>query len=359
MVKPCHEVFGGSFMSMPELRLQILDDGLKVLKRPVEKQNTDYTPIPLTVLMPGERVTFDLYLKVTAGEDHTVKFTPYLAEGETLEPRWLEKLEKLGIDKLYFRKEDLDRAIAYLNNHLLVASSAQGKSSKEFTILREHLSFNLRAAFDAPHLGPHVDLAKKSLTNLFKFMQNSQLSQKYLLEIIYRDYTLYNHSVNVAVLGMAMGAFLKRGTKECLALGLAGLFHDLGLIKISEEITSKKDPLTPEEWELLKKHPCFGYRLLKGNTEIPLTSLRLVLEHHENADGSGYSQGLELSRQHPLTRIMALLEAYDGLTMYRPYRPRHTPFAALKILQEERGSHGGAAFEPETLKRFIKFLALT
>jgi HD-GYP domain-containing protein (c-di-GMP phosphodiesterase class II) len=176
---------------------------------------------------------------------------------------------------------------------------------------------------------------------------------------MYRDYTLYNHSVNVAVLAMAMGAHLKKSKKECLALGLAGLFHDLGLIKISEEITSKKEPLTPEEWGTLKKHPCFGYRLLKGNAEIPMASLRLVLEHHENADGSGYPQGLELKGQHPLTRILALLEAYDGLTIFRPYRPRYTPFAALKILQEERGGRGGPAFEPKTLKKFIEFLALT
>ncbi len=346
-------------MNVHELRHQILDSGLRVLRRPAEKEDAPYVPICLPVLMRGERVTFDLYLKVSEGADHCVKFVPYFQEGETLEAWWLEKLKKLGIEQLYFHNQDMEKAIAYLNNHLLMESGHMGPSCKELCILREHLNFSLHAAFSAPQLGQHASLAKKSLASLFNFLQKDVLPWKLLLESMYRDYTLYNHSVNVAVLGMAIGIFLKRTRKECLELGLAGLFHDLGLIKISEEITGKKEPLTPEEWEILQKHPCSGYRLLKSNAEIPVTSLRLILEHHENADGSGYPQGLDLRGQHPLTRIMALLEAYDGLTIYRPYRPRYTPFAALKILQDKRGSKGGMAFEPKTLKKFIEFLALT
>jgi HD-GYP domain-containing protein (c-di-GMP phosphodiesterase class II) len=344
---------------MPELRLHILDDSLKVVRRPVEKEDSQYAPISLAVLMMGERLTFGLYLKASEEGNNRVEFIPYLEEGETLEPHWLEKLQKLGIDRLFLHRQDLGKAIAYLNNHLLVESGHQAGSSKEFSLLREHMNFSLQAACNAPQLGHHVGLAKKSLGTFFGVLQKNRLSWKLLLKIMYRDYTLYNHAVNVAMLGMGMGGHLRKSPKDCLVLGVAGLFHDLGLIKISEEITGKKEPLAPEEWEILKKHPWLGYRLLKGNPEIPVASLRLVLEHHENADGSGYPQGLELKRQHPLTSILALLEAYDGLTIFRPYRPRYTPFAALKILQEERGSHGGPAFEPKTLKKFIEFLALT
>jgi HD-GYP domain-containing protein (c-di-GMP phosphodiesterase class II) len=344
-------------MSAPEVRHQILDSGLRVLRLSADQEDTPYAPICIQVLMAGERVTFDLYLKVAEAPDHPVKFIPFLEEGERLEADWLEKLKNLGIEKLFFHQKDLEKALAYLNNHLLIESGKKEPSFKELCILREHLNFSLHTALNGPRLGQHAGLAKNSLTELFKTMENDLFSWKMLLEIMYRDYTLYNHSVNVAVLGLAMGLFMKRSRKECLELGLAGLFHDLGLIKIKEEITGKKEPLTPEEWEILKKHPCFGYRLLKGNAEVPVTSLRLILEHHENADGSGYPQGLELKRQHPLTRVIALMEAYDGLTIFRPYRPRHTPFAALKILQEERGESGDLVFEPKTLAKFIEFLA--
>jgi HD-GYP domain-containing protein (c-di-GMP phosphodiesterase class II) len=346
-------------MSSPEQRLQILDSNLKVLKRPVEKQDTQYVPIPLAVLMVGERVTFDLYLKVLEEGSYHIKFISYLKEGEILESHWLDKLEKLGIDRLFFHSQDMEKAIAYLNNHLLLESGNQAGSLKQLGILREHLNFSLHAAFNVPHMGPHVGLAKKSLSSFFGVLQRDRLTYDLLLEVMYQDYTLYNHSVNVAVLAMAMGAYLEKGEKECLVLGLAGLFHDLGLTKISEEITTKKEALTPEEWDILKKHPFLSHQLLQGNVDIPAASLRLILEHHENAEGSGYPLGLDLKQQHPMTRIMALLEAYDGLTIYRPYRPRHTPFAALKILQEERGRQGGRAFERGSLKKFIEFLALT
>lgn len=346
-------------MNVPELRHHILDNDLRVLRRPAQRPETPYVPICLPVLMSGERITFDLFLKGTEGPDQQAKFFPYVEEGEILQSHWLERLKKLGIEQLFFHRQDLEKAIAYLNNHLLVESGQMGPSFKELCILREHLNFSLRLAFNASHLGQRTGLAKTSLTALFKTMEKDVLPWKLLLEIMYRDYTLYNHSVNVAILGMAMGRFLKNSPRDCVALGMAGLFHDLGIIKISDHITGKKEPLTAEEWEILKKHPCIAYQLLKGNAEVPVNSLRLILEHHENAEGTGYPQGLTLKRQHPLTRIIALLEAYDGLTINRPYRPRHTPFAALKILQEERGSGGELAFEPKTLKKFIKFLALT
>ena len=115
--------------------------------------------------------------------------------------------------------------------------------------------------------------------------------------------------------------------------------------------------MTPEEWEETKRHPIIGMQILKCHSTVPTEGLQLVVEHHENADGSGYPEGLPLHRQHPWTRILRLVDAYDALTTYRPYRPAHTPFAALKSLQKQEGPQG-PIFEPRTLKNFIRFLAL-
>jgi HD-GYP domain-containing protein (c-di-GMP phosphodiesterase class II) len=217
---------------------------------------------------------------------------------------------------------------------------------------------SLHRAFQNPQLGAHIKLAKKSLEKLEKFMLQKGFPWKLVWEMLHQDYTLYNHSVNVGLIGMAMLAYLKKPRRDCLMAGLAGLFHDLGMTQLNEEIVNKPEPLEPEERELLKRHPVLGYRLLQKNPQIPLDTLRLILEHHESADGSGYPQGLSLSQQHPYTRILYILESYDGFTTFRPYRPAHTPFAALKILQEKEGLRGPAC-EPKTLKQFIQFLALS
>jgi HD-GYP domain-containing protein (c-di-GMP phosphodiesterase class II) len=345
-------------LDTPNLREQFLSENLKILRRPTPKQeNSPYIPIHLKVMMKEERVTFPVYLKVSDGEKGEIKFLPYLEEGETLQQSWVESLKKVGIERLYFHEQDLDRAVAYLNNHLLLTSADPQHFRDKFRILREHLSLSLRRAFADPHLGSNAKLAQKSLGNLARFMGKKDFPWKVVWEMLHRDYTLYNHSVNVSLMCMAFLGFLGKPAQDCLTVGLAGLFHDLGLTQLREELVNKPDPLDDEEREILKRHPTLGFRLLKKNPEIPLDSLRLILEHHESADGSGYPQGIPLSRQHPYSRILFIIEIYDGLTVFRPYRPAHSPFAALKILQDQQGAYYQAC-EPQTMKRFIQFLAL-
>jgi HD-GYP domain-containing protein (c-di-GMP phosphodiesterase class II) len=346
-------------MDISELRQQFLSQNLKILRRPTRRQeNSPYLPILTKVLMVEERLTFPVYLKVSEGEQGEIRHLPYLEDGEILQRSWVKSLERVGIERLYFHEQDLDRVVAYLNNHLLLTSADPEHYKGKFCILREHLTVSLHRAFTNPHLGANITLAKKSLGKLTDFMEQKGFPSKLVWEMLHRDYTLYNHSVNVGLVSMAMMVFLQKPRRDCLAVGLAGLFHDLGLTQLQEEIVNKIDPLHPEERELLKRHPELGYRLLQKNPQIPLDTLRLILEHHESADGSGYPQGLPLSRQHPYTRILFILEAYDGLITFRPYRPAYTPFAALKILQEQHGAHGPAC-EPKTLKQFIQFLALS
>jgi HD-GYP domain-containing protein (c-di-GMP phosphodiesterase class II) len=180
---------------------------------------------------------------------------------------------------------------------------------------------------------------------------------KLVWELLYRDYNLYNHSLNVCLLGMAMMLFLKKTRAESQLMGLVGLFHDVGMTRVSEELLSRIDPLTPDEILEIKRHPCLSYQMLKTYPAMPREGLRLVLEHHEDADGSGYPQSLPLVKQHPWTRIMRVVDTYDALTAYRPYRIAQTPFAALKFLQEQMGPRG-PLFDLRTLKTFIRFLAL-
>jgi HD-GYP domain-containing protein (c-di-GMP phosphodiesterase class II) len=319
-------------MDISNLREQFLSENLKILRRPTPRQeNTPHIPILLKVMMAEERLTFPVFLKVSEGEKGDIKFLPYLEEGEILQHAWVESLQRAGIERLYFHEKDLDRVVAYLNNHLLLTSADPGNYREK--------------------------LAKKSLENLTKFMRTKDFPWKLVWEMLHRDYTLYNHSVNVSLMGMSFMGFLGKSEKDSLHVGMAGLFHDVGLTHLKEEIVNKTEPLSQEEREILNRHPGLGYRLLKNNPEISVDSLRLILEHHESADGCGYPNGLPLQRQHPYTRVLFILEIYDGLTTFRPYRPAHTPFAALKILQEQQGSQG-LACEPKTMKRFIQFLAL-
>jgi len=176
-------------------------------------------------------------------------------------------------------------------------------------------------------------------------------------ELLYQNYTLYNHSLNVCLLGIGLMLFLHKSKHESLIMGLACIFHDLGLTRIPEELLYRPEPLTPEEKETVKKHPQLGYQVLKETNAMPSEVMQLVLEHHENANGTGYPQGLPPGKQHPWTRIIRLVDTYDGLTGHRPFRQALKPFAALKVLQDQVGPKE-RIFDHRTLKNFIRFLAL-
>ena len=341
------------------IRRQIVEQKLKVVKCPPTKvKDAAFLPLLLSVLMPHETVTFDLFVKVRQPNGGSVTFLPYYKRGETIRPDWLASLSKLGVDRLYIEKNSLDQVLAYLNNNLMIHDFEGADSPRKLTILREHLHLSLHRAFSAPYLGPHIQLASKTLDKFLASLATNPDSFSLIGQILYYEYSLYTHSVNVSLLGLAVMIFMRKTRKESLLLGLAGLFHDLGMTRIPEDIIYKIEALQETEREILNKHPCYGYQMLKASSAFPLEALRLVLEHHENADGSGYPQGLTLSQQHPLTRVLRVLDSYDALTCQRPYRPALKPFAALTLMQEERGDKG-PIFDAAVLKNLIRFLALT
>lgn len=308
--------------------------------------------------MVGEKLSFSLYVKVSAADPQEVTFLPFLEAEEILEPSWVEILERLGIDRFYFHRADLDLVIAYLNNHLLLLDIHQeGQPKEKLVVLVEHLNFSLHRSFNSPHLGRHIHLAQIQVERLVQELQKDAASLKLVWALLYQNYTLYNHSLNVCLLGIGLMLFLHKSRHESLIMGLACLFHDLGLTRIPEELLYRPEPLSPEEAATVKKHPHLGYQMLKETNAAPPEVMQLVLEHHENADGTGYPQGLPPGKQHPWTRIIRLVDAYDDLTGHRPFRQALKPFAALKILQDQIGSHG-RIFDHRTLINFIRFLAV-
>jgi HD-GYP domain-containing protein (c-di-GMP phosphodiesterase class II) len=154
-----------------------------------------------------------------------------------------------------------------------------------------------------------------------------------LMRLSTHDYYTYNHSVNVAVYSIAIA---KRvfGTEKggLISAGLGGLLHDIGKRKVDFDIINKPGRLTPEEWEEVKKHPDYGMDLLKGLNSIPDATRRVVHEHHENCDGTGYPQGMNGDAISQHAKVAAIADVFDALTTKRPYKEAATAQAALEIM---------------------------
>ncbi|TVY07403.1 HD-GYP domain-containing protein [Paenibacillus cremeus] len=153
-----------------------------------------------------------------------------------------------------------------------------------------------------------------------------------LSNISVMDNYLFQHSLNVCIYATMLGMSYGYSRDELMTLGLGGLLHDVGKTQIPLELLRKKEPLTNEEYERIKKHTTFGYQFLKDEPNIPLISAHCAFQHHERMDGSGYPRGLKGDEIHEYARWVGLVDSYDAMTTHRVYRNAMLPHQAMEIL---------------------------
>ncbi len=167
-----------------------------------------------------------------------------------------------------------------------------------------------------------------------------------------RDVYTQCHSQRVRDISVAiaMRQGLPKDEVETLRLGAA--FHDIGKVGIPDIVLNKPDPLTPEEWQLMRRHPIIGYGVLEPIHFLRRGHLDVVRGHHERIDGSGYPDGLKGSDVSPLMRIMAVADSYDAMASDRAYRPA----LPLKRILEELNKARGTQFDPKVVDVFLDML---
>ena len=181
------------------------------------------------------------------------------------------------------------------------------------------------------HKSTHTNLVDSIKESLIKRGEESE-------ESMWRLESLANH--------MITRLELNKDLREKLILLVA--VHDIGKIAIDTEVLNKKDPLTPEEWKIIKKHPEMGYRIAMASIELAAVA-EYILSHHERWDGKGYPEGLKGEEIPLLSRIVAIADAYDAMLTDKPYRKKLTKEQA----QEELKKNAGTQFDPELVESFI------
>lgn len=148
------------------------------------------------------------------------------------------------------------------------------------------------------------------------------------------DYT-FNHSLGVSILAITLGKWLNYSKEKLLDLAIAGLFHDIGKLRIPDAIVKKPGKLSLEECNLMKQHSYYGYEMLLKTGKFNDNILQGVLYHHEKVDGSGYPNGL-LSEEIPeYAKIIAVCDIYHALTSDRVYKDKDSPLRTADYLRQE------------------------
>lgn len=159
-----------------------------------------------------------------------------------------------------------------------------------------------------------------------------------------RDVATADHSSRVARYAEAIARQLGLREDAVQQVAAAAFLHDVGKIGVRDEVLATAAPLTPEQWELVRRHPVTGYEILQP---VPIPeAIRLgVLHSHEAWDGSGYPSGLAGEAIPLAARIIAVADAYEVLTIGRPYKPPRGQADALREIA--RGS--GSQFDPRVV----------
>lgn len=146
-----------------------------------------------------------------------------------------------------------------------------------------------------------------------------------------RHYTAV-HSVNVCVLAVAFARHLGYTRQDQLDIGVGALLHDIGKLRIPPAILDREGPLSPEEFEIMKRHPLEGYELLKGSAEFAPVSLDIVRYHHERLNGEGYPEGLAGDRIDTRVLVVGLVDVFDAIASDRGHRRAVSPHHTLTMM---------------------------
>ena len=163
----------------------------------------------------------------------------------------------------------------------------------------------------------------------------------------YDDMT-YTHSMNVALICNVIGNWLRMNEKDLKVLVTCGLLHDIGKLRVPNDIITKPGKLTGQEYEIVKKHPQYGYEMLKDKNLDRRVKLA-ALQHHERFGGTGYPYGLMGSGIEYFSSIVAVADVYDAMTSNRCYRKGICPFKVIGILEQDKD-----AYEPGVLYLFME-----
>ena len=174
--------------------------------------------------------------------------------------------------------------------------------------------------------------ANESLLHSYKVKVQKLVS---LLDV--RETTASEHARRVSEYALIGANELSLSDEEKQAIKYGAILHDIGQLTIPQSILNKRDTLTQEDWEIIRKHPVVGYNLLRGIPSLNQVS-KLVLYHHERYDGKGYPCGLK-GKTIPIgARLIAVADAFDSMTVKHSYRAAFHTEDALAELSKCAGS---------------------
>jgi putative nucleotidyltransferase with HDIG domain len=309
----------------------------------------DYLPINSSSIKTDTQVGCDLYLHVKSNANN--RYVLY-CRGEAVFGEDISRmLWEKNISNLFIKKEDLHTYSEYLeNNFHEIITDTRIPTDERSKIIHRAATNLVKDLFNDPRAG-NIERTKTFAYNMVDYILQEGRAARSLLQIAIHEHYTYTHSVNVAAMGTLFANELGFKDENLKHFCSGILLHDIGKTRISTDIINKKDKLTKEEFDEMKKHPEMGIEILRESGDRLTEEYSITLQHHENYDGTGYPRGLKGDEILRSGKIARIIDVYDALTTERPYSKTMRPFAAL-VEMKEKMLH---CFDKELFVEFVRF----
>jgi putative nucleotidyltransferase with HDIG domain len=249
------------------------------------------------------------------------------------------------IDRLWEIKKERTRRLKKKKEQIALCEKKFNSAIREFnTILKGILSGNADS----------MDEAIAYVDKIGCYFLDDRESTLHLMNVVDQAEAAYCHPVNVAVLAMMVGGEAGLTADEMTILGLGALLHDIGKESIPKKILKKRPPLTKSEQELLNQHTVIGAQMLANVESFSPQVAKVIAQHHERADGSGFPDGLKSEQISKLAHIVAVADTYDNHTNSYDPNTSLTPYLALSFMFGQQKQ----LFDVEILALFIRCLGI-
>lgn len=319
---------------------------------------SDFSPIDPLSINPGALADFSLYERKNLSKDK-FRFHCLLTDTRSIEQDRLIKLLRSWED-IYIHKSQAETYKQYLKENLAYFLSHDEIDISKKTDTLTNLSTEVITSYFETNFGD-PGACKKSLRRLESLISKAISfisdinSLNGIAKLIGHDYETHTHSIKVGWL-MAIFVNYNRDLFEneidegfdrfLIQAAVAGFLHDIGKIKVPQNVLGKKGRLNNLEYILVQCHTAYSASLL-FDSGLSRPTMQAILYHHENEDGSGYPVGLVKDQIPVIAKVCHIVDVFDALTSKRHYKEAKTPYEALSIMT-------GANPHIETLNKFEK-----
>lgn len=181
---------------------------------------------------------------------------------------------------------------------------------------------------------------------------DSLLSGTYapMLHLMYDyDACTYTHTKNVTLLALLAAIEMQYSVDDLRNIALGAILHDIGKLKVPLSILDKPGRLTPKEFAVVQKHPRIGYDMIADAGPVSSAVKQIVLQHHENFDGSGYPMCLDRYHGYRHARLVHICDVYEAMCAKRPYKLPMSREQVREFIQSKTGT----MFDPELVRKFL------